>query len=140
MVNYMIFLRLTNLVILQSELIYATLLPMNINPIFIVICTQILFSTSDILARYNMKGAEFSVTSFFSTWFVVYFLIRQIAMFGQLYVFANIELGKTAALFAMSSILIANIIGLVFLKEVLSTKEYIGISIALIAFLVLATR
>lgn len=109
------------------------------NPVLIVILTQLLFTTSDILARYNMKSGGFNLNNFISIWFVSYFLIRIIAMFGQLYVFSNVELGKTAALFGVSSIVIANIVGFLLLGEILSVKAYIGVSVAIIAFLIMAT-
>ncbi|MDD3156254.1 MAG: hypothetical protein PHP14_02410 [Candidatus Pacebacteria bacterium] len=59
-------------------------------------------------------------------------------MFGQLYVFTVIELGKTMALFGAFSIILANVLGLLVLKEILSPGAYIGVSLAVIAFIVLA--
>jgi len=59
-------------------------------------------------------------------------------MFGQLHVFTAVELGKTMALFGAVSIVLANILGFLVLKEVLSPGAYIGVSLAVIAFLVLA--
>jgi hypothetical protein len=41
-------------------------------------------------------------------------------MFGQLYVFTAIDLGKTMALFGAFSIILANSLGFLVLKEVLS--------------------
>ena len=59
-------------------------------------------------------------------------------MFGQLYVSTVIELGKTMALFGAASIILANILGLLVLKEVLSPTTYIGVTLAVIAFILLA--
>jgi uncharacterized membrane protein len=106
--------------------------------IFIIIATQLLFTASDLLARTYMSKQGFVLATFFSAWFLVYFLIRIIAMFGQLYVFTVIELGKTMALFGAVSIMLANLLGFLVLKEVLSTGAYIGITLAVIAFVVLA--
>jgi len=78
------------------------------------------------------------LTTFLSGWFLAYFSIRMIAMFGQLYVFTSIELGKTMALFGAISILLANLLGFLVLKEVLSPGAYVGVTLAIIAFLVLA--
>ncbi len=97
-----------------------------------------LFTTSDLLARTYMPKQGFALATFFSGWFVVYFLIRIVAMFGQLYVFTVIELGKTMALFGATSIILANLLGLLVLKEVLTPGEYAGIMLAVAAFIVLA--
>ena len=107
-------------------------------PIVIIILTQLLFTTSDLLARTHMPKQGFILTTFISGWFLTYFLIRILAMFGQLYIFTVIELGKTMALFGAVSIMLANLLGFLVLKEVLSPKTYIGVTLAVIAFLILA--
>lgn len=107
-------------------------------PIIVIIGTQLLFTASDLLARSYMPKQGFVLATFFSGWFLLYFLIRIMAMFGQLYVFTAIDLGKTMALFGAVSIILANVLGLLVLKEVLSVGVYIGITLAIIAFIVLA--
>lgn len=87
-----------------------------------------------------MSKLGFHASSFFSWWFVAYFLVRTLAMFGMLYVFSHIQLGRTMALFGASSILLANVLGLLVLREVLSPTAYAGASLAIIAFLILAWR
>ena len=107
-------------------------------PIVIIIGTQLLFTTSDLLARIYMPKQGFTLATFLSGWFLTYFSIRIIAMFGQLYVFTAIELGKTMALFGAVSIMSANILGFLVLKEALSPGAYIGVTLVVIAFIVLA--
>jgi multidrug transporter EmrE-like cation transporter len=87
-----------------------------------------------------MTTTGFTPQSFFSGWFLLYFFIRNIAMFGQLYVFSKIELGHTMALFGVVSIVVANGLGLLFLKEVLTPQAYVGVLLAILAFVVLALR
>jgi len=106
--------------------------------ILIIIVTQLLFTGSDLLARYNMPKYGFNISAFFSTWFAIYFIVRTIAMFGQLYIFTTIELGKTMALFGAVSIILSNLLGFLILKEVLPVGVYIGVSFAVVAFLILA--
>lgn len=106
-------------------------------PIIIIIGTQLLFTVSDLLARTYMPKQGFALTTFLSGWFLVYFSIRIIAMFGQLYIFTAVELGKTMALFGAVSIILANLLGFLVLKEVLTPGAYIGITFAIIAFIVL---
>jgi hypothetical protein len=107
-------------------------------PIIVIIGTQLIFTSSDLLARNYMPKQGFALATFLSGWFLAYFSLRTLAMFGQLYVFTTIELGKTVALFGAVSILLANILGLLLLKEVLSPATYAAISLVVIAFVVLA--
>jgi hypothetical protein len=106
--------------------------------IVVIVITQLLFTGSDLLARYNMPKFGFKLSAFFSTWFVLYFFIRTVAMFGQLYIFTTIELGKTMALFGAVSIILSNVLGFLILKEVLAVGVYVGVSFAVLAFLILA--
>ena len=106
--------------------------------ILIIIFTQLLFTGSDLLARYNMPKLGFRFSAFLSMWFIIYFLIRTIAMFGQLYIFTTIELGKTMALFGAVSIILSNVLGILILKEVLPIGAYVGVSFAIVAFFILA--
>ena len=106
--------------------------------LFILIGSQLLFTTSDVMARMHMSRNGFHVTTFLSLWFLIYVLLRTAATFGQLYVFTNVEVGKTMALFGAASIILANVLGLLVLKEVLSPIVYVGVSLAVIAFLILA--
>lgn len=109
-------------------------------PSLVVVGTQLLFTASDILARIFMKKFGFTIDAFFHPWFGVYFLIRIVAMFGQLYVFSVVPLGKTMAMFGAVSIVIANVVGLLLLKEVLSPIEYAGVTVAVFGFIILAFR
>lgn len=106
--------------------------------ILIIIVTQMLFTSSDLIARANMIKHGFKFSSFISGWFLLYFIIRSVAMFGQLYIFTNTELGKTMALFGAISIILSNLLGYFILKEILPVGVYVGVSLAVVAFLILA--
>lgn len=106
--------------------------------LFILIGTQALFSASDFMGRYFMQKDGFTAAAFQQWWFIVYFLIRTLAMFGMLYVFATVPLGKTMALLGASSIVVANVLGLLVLREAMSVHIYIGVVLAIIAFFILA--
>jgi multidrug transporter EmrE-like cation transporter len=108
--------------------------------IILLVCTQLIFTTSDFMARVYMSRYGFTAAAFFSWWFLVYFLIRNIATFGQLYVVANMPLGKTMALFGAVSIVLSNVLGVLFLREILSPTVYIGVSLAVLAFIIMAFR
>lgn len=108
------------------------------SPVFWIVLTQLLFTTSDLIGRSAMKTHGFKAASFFSVWFLAYFLLRQAAMFGQLYVFSSFQLGRSMALFGAASIVLSNVLGFLLLKETLSLPVYVGVSLAVLAFLALA--
>lgn len=108
--------------------------------LLILLGTQLLYTTSDFMGRYFMKKYGFHAAMLTSVWFWAYQAIRQVAMFGQLYVFANVPLGKTMALFAASSVVLSNVAGFLFLAERLTPLGYVGVTLAVCAILVMAFR
>jgi uncharacterized membrane protein len=108
------------------------------SPVLIIVGTQLLFTTGDLIARANMRHSPFSIATFLSWWFLIYFSIRQVAMFGQLYVLSALQLGKTMALFSATSLVLVNILGVLLLGEVLSVKAYVAIAMVVLAFVVLS--
>jgi uncharacterized membrane protein len=108
------------------------------SPILVIVGTQLLFTTGDLIARHNMRHSPFTIATFLSWWFLIYFAIRQVAMFGQLYVFTSLEIGKTMALFSGTSIVLVNILGVLLLGEILSVKTYAAIALVVLAFIVLS--
>lgn len=104
----------------------------------IIVATQLLFTTGDLIARANMRHHSFTVSTFLSAWFLLYFLIRQVAMFGQLYVFSALQLGKTMALFGATSIVVVNVLGILVLGEILSVQAYVAIGLVVLGFIVLS--
>lgn len=104
----------------------------------LIVCSQLLFTITDLMARKYMHEYGFTLQTFISWWFLLYFLIKTIAMFGFLYVMATIDLGKTIALFSSLSIVLSNVLGILVLQEILTVPEYIGVSFAVAAFLILA--
>ncbi len=108
--------------------------------LLILVGTQLVYSISDFMGRYYMLKHGFHLGSFWSPWFLWYQLIRQIAMFGQLYIFACVPLGKTMALLGATSIVISNVLGFLFLKEILSPVAYAGVFLAVTAILLMAFR
>ena len=109
-------------------------------PVFILIGTQCLFTVSDVMGRSYMARHGFKLSTFISLWFLVYTLVRQTATFGQGYVFANISLGKTMAMFGAVSIVLSNLIGLLYLGEKISSVSYLGICLAILAFIVMGFK
>jgi multidrug transporter EmrE-like cation transporter len=107
------------------------------HPILVLILTQILFTTSDLMGRYYMSRHGFTLRNFLSVWFVVYLLIRIPPTFGQLYVFTQSNLGKTMALFGAVSIVLSSLLAYLLFSEILTPPQYVGITLAILAFLTL---
>ncbi len=105
----------------------------------ILIGSQAVFSASDLLGRSNMmQPGSFSGANFLRWWFVVYMVIRIVATMGQLYVFSAMKMGKTMALFGAVSIVVSNLLGWLFMGDVISPGQYAGMVLAILAFVVLA--
>jgi multidrug transporter EmrE-like cation transporter len=108
------------------------------SPALIISGAQLLFSISDVIGSKAMKAHGFTAASFFTWWFFTYTVIRQVAVFGQLYIYANMELGRSVALFGAGSIVIGNVMSFLLFKETLTLPVYVGVSLAICAFLALA--
>ena len=107
------------------------------SPIVVVVGTQLLFTIGDLMARANMRKHGFTAAAFLNLSFLVYIVSRQIATVGQLYVLATVPIGKTMALFGAVSIVLANLLGVLLLGDFLSPRAYLGIALAVLAFLIM---
>lgn len=108
------------------------------SPAFLIIGSQLLFSASDLIGKWAMKSQGFKLASFFTWWFLLYTVIRQIAVLGQLYIYSSIELGRALALFGAGSIIIGNFFSFLLFREAMSLPTYVGVTLAICAFLALA--
>jgi multidrug transporter EmrE-like cation transporter len=108
------------------------------SPVLVIVATQLLFTAGDLLARANMRHSPFALSTFLNWWFLVYFVIRQVAMVGQLYVFSALQLGKTMALFGATSIVVVNVLGVLLLGEILSVQAYLAVGLVVFAFIMLS--
>jgi hypothetical protein len=107
------------------------------SPIVLIVATQALFTAGDLLARAHMRKGGFTWSNFLSVWFATYFALRTAAMFGQLCVLAAVPVGKSMALFGAVSITLVNFLGVLLLGEVLSPTGYVGVVLAVAAFVVM---
>lgn len=110
------------------------------SPLVVVLLAQALYTASDLVARYFMGTYGFTLSNILSPWFAVYFTLRTIAMFGTLYAFTTFDLGKNVALFGAMSIVFGSVFGYLLLGEVLTTTQYAGVMLAIVAFILLALR
>ena len=108
--------------------------------IIIALLTQALFTTSDVLGRKYMNQYGFNFRGFFHPWFLTYIMVRVIASFGQLYIFSQVPLGKTMIIFGMMGLILANVIGVLYLNEVMNLKLYISLTLAIAAIIILLLK
>jgi multidrug transporter EmrE-like cation transporter len=112
-----------------------------VNPLLIVLLgTQVLFTTSDLLARANMRRLGFRLATFRRPWFLAYSLLRLVAVGGRMFILSQVYLGQVAAMLGATSIVVSNVLGALLLRETLSPLGYLGVSLALTALLVMTLR
>lgn len=109
------------------------------NPtLLVLLASQLVFTSSDLLARSQMSRHGFALATFLSGWFLGYTLLRILATFGQLFVLATLPVGRAMALFGALAILLSNVLGFLLLREVLSPTVYLGVVLAIVSVVILA--
>jgi len=103
-----------------------------------ILISQSLFIVSDILARHYMQKLGFHFASFLTLWFVAYTLVRLLATMFELYVLTSTGLGKAFTLIAVTALVLTNLAGYLLFGEVYSVGVYVGIALAIAAFVVVA--
>jgi drug/metabolite transporter (DMT)-like permease len=110
----------------------------TLHPISILLVSQAIFTATDLLGRYGMRGSGAFVEKIAKPWFVLFLFGHIIASIGQLFVFSKFDVGKTVTLFGAVSIVTAGLLGFLLLKEAISLRVYFGMAFAVIAFCILA--
>ena len=108
------------------------------NPVYVVVATQALFTAGDLLARTRMRQFGFEPSAFASWWFLGYMTLRTVATFGQLWVLSKVTLGRTMPLFSATSVVLSMALSVVVLHEGLTVRTAIGGALAVAALVVLA--
>lgn len=109
--------------------------------VLIIFGSQIIFAGASLLARYYTRGSPItSVQSIMAAWFVAYVLIRFVAAMMELFVLSRVNLGQTVALAGVCGLITANVLGVLFLGEVLSWQAYLGLAFAVAAILLLSYK
>jgi hypothetical protein len=106
-------------------------------PLLVVLTSQLLFTTGDLLARLKMRQHGFDTDAFLSWWFAGYMLIRTAATFGQLWVLAKLVLGQALPMFAASSVVLSMLLSVTVVNEGLTTKTVVGGLLAVAALVAL---
>lgn len=108
--------------------------------IVIIFVSQILFAIGSLLARSYTRDRPFTVHYVLAGWFIVYLLIRLFATLAELFVLTRVNLGQTVALAGVCGLVTANLFGVLFLREVLTPLNYLGIAFAVVAIVLLSHK
>lgn len=92
----------------------------------------------DTILRTHFKMAEFDISRLLSWWLIAYGLIKMTTIAIWLFLLSKFALGRLAAIYGISSMLLTNVVGIVFLREILSVQQYVGLLLAVIALALLA--
>lgn len=109
-------------------------------PLLVLVAAQLLFTASDFWGRAYLSRNGFGAATLLTGWFWAYSALRFVANLGQLYAFAHVPLGKVMAVLGAISIIASNILGALFLREVLSPVSYVAIMLAVTAVLLMTWR
>jgi len=88
---------------------------------------------------YLLKRASSQATPFVSWWFVVGFVVYSSMAFGWIFVMRHLRFATLGAVYAVSSVLLLALVGVLFLGEPLKWQEGVGIGMA-VGAIVLLTR
>lgn len=92
----------------------------------------------DTLVRRHFKMADFRITKLISWWFIGYLMMKLTAIGIWVFLVSQYQIGRLVAMYGISSLLLNNVVGLFFLKEVLKPVQYVGLALAVIALALLS--
>ena len=80
----------------------------------------------------------FHFATFLTLWFLAYSAVRFLATIFELYVLTYTGLGKAFTLIVLTALLLTNLAGWLFFGEVYTMGVYVGIALAITAFVIVA--
>lgn len=106
-------------------------------PVFVVIASQLLFTSGDLLARTKMRQLGFHADAFLSWWFVGYLAVRTLGTFGQLWVLSKLVLGHAMPMFSAVAVVLSMVLSVTVLQEGLTVRTVVGGGLAVAALVTL---
>ena len=110
----------------------------QLSPVLVICLAQVLFISADLLAKIGLRDYGFTVGLAASAHFWASNLLRVGAVALQLWLLSQQPLGKVLTLMFLAGVIAANLISFLLLSETLSVREYAGVALAVLAFLLLA--
>jgi small multidrug resistance pump len=87
---------------------------------------------------YLLKKASDRPAPFASWWFVIGFIVYSSTAFGWVYVMRYLRFTTFGAVYAVASVLLLSLVGVLFLGESLTWQEAVGIALAIGSIALLA--
>jgi drug/metabolite transporter (DMT)-like permease len=91
-----------------------------------------------VAADYLVKRASNEAAPFISWWFVLGFVVYSSTAFGWVYVMQRLPFATFGAVYAVASVLMLALVGVLFLGESLRLREGLGIAMAVGSIMLLA--
>ena len=103
------------------------------NAILAIFFAQSLYTVADIWQKVVLGGHGFSFKTLSSLRFLLSFLISGTAFTLQMYALSKLELSWTIILLSSFGVVLAAVGGVLYFKDQLSLKNYVGIAFAIAA-------
>jgi len=87
---------------------------------------------------YLLKLASRRESPLTSWWFVAGFVVYSSTAFGWVYVMRHLKFATIGVVYAVATILLLTVVGVVFLNESLKWQEVLGIGLAVVSIVLLA--
>lgn len=106
--------------------------------IFVAVLSQFAFTASGLLFRYNfLDEGHAQIMSSWWLWSCVG--LQALGVAGMFFVFTRSNVGMTFALMSAVGILLASIIGALWIGDAMSTKQIAGVALAVAAIILMMT-
>jgi small multidrug resistance pump len=107
-------------------------------PVTIAILATFGLCVVTVAGDYLLKQASNRAAPLSSWWFVLGFLVYSSTAFGWVYVMRHLRFATLGAVYAVASVLLLTLVGVLFLGESLKWQEVVGIGMAVTSILLLA--
>ena len=110
----------------------------TMQPVTIAIVVTLGICLVTVVADYLLKRASDAEATLSSWWFLFGFVVYSSTAFGWVYVMRHLKFATLGAVYAISSILLLALVGVLFLGESLHWQEVAGIAMAVGSIILLA--
>lgn len=110
------------------------------NPIISVFIAQVFFTTADALQKTVLKGRGFSWQTLLSAKFLLTLPIAAIGFVFLMYTLSRMDISRTIILLSVFGVILAAAVGVMFFKDALSLKNYVGIALAIAAIVLVHSK
>jgi small multidrug resistance pump len=110
----------------------------NMQPVTVAIWATIALCAVTVVGDYLLKQASAEPAPITSWRFLFGFIVYSSTAFGWVYVIRHLRFATLGAVYAVASVLLLTLVGVLFLGESLKWQEVVGIGMAVTSILLLA--